>query len=62
MSEYEIVDANAEDVGGCGFCGRKDPNNEGYRRKSGAEGSALILVFSGSAASIFRSPLVPAKR
>jgi len=34
MNEYEIVDTNAENLGGCGFCGRKDPDNEGYRRKS----------------------------
>lgn len=34
MREYEIVDVNAENLGGCGFCGRRDPDNEGYRRKS----------------------------
>ena len=34
MKEYEIVDTNAENIGGCSFCGRKNPNNEGYRRKS----------------------------
>jgi len=34
MSEYEIVDTNAENIGGCGFCGRKDPDNEGYHRKA----------------------------
>ncbi len=34
MSDYEIIDTNAENIGRCGFCGRKDPNNEGYRRKS----------------------------
>lgn len=34
MSEYEIVDTNAGNIGGCGFCGRKDPDNEGYRRKA----------------------------
>lgn len=34
MSEYEIVDTNAENIGGCGFCGRQDPENEGYRRKA----------------------------
>jgi len=33
MREYEIVDTNAENIGRCSFCGRKDPNNEGYRRK-----------------------------
>jgi len=33
MSEYEIVDTNAENIRGCGICGRKNPNNEGYRRK-----------------------------
>ena len=34
MREYEIVDTNAENIGGCSFCGRKNPNNDGYRRKS----------------------------
>jgi ribosomal protein S18 acetylase RimI-like enzyme len=34
MREYEIVDTNAENIGTCSFCGRKNPNNEGYRRKS----------------------------
>jgi ribosomal protein S18 acetylase RimI-like enzyme len=34
MKEYEIVDTNAENIGGCSFCGRKNPNNDGYRRKS----------------------------
>lgn len=34
MSDYEIIDTNAENIGGCGFCGRNDPNNLGYRRKS----------------------------
>jgi GNAT superfamily N-acetyltransferase len=34
MSDYQIIDTDAENIGGCGFCGRRDPNNEGYRRKS----------------------------
>jgi hypothetical protein len=34
VREYEIVDTNAENIGGCSFCGRKNPNNKGYRRKS----------------------------
>jgi len=34
MSEYEIVETNAQNLAGCGFCGRKDPDNEGYRRKA----------------------------
>jgi len=33
MREYEVVDTNADNIGGCGICGRKNPNNEGYRRK-----------------------------
>jgi ribosomal protein S18 acetylase RimI-like enzyme len=33
MSEYEIVDTNADNIGGCGFCGYKCDKNEGYRRK-----------------------------
>ncbi|MCC6698505.1 MAG: GNAT family N-acetyltransferase [Candidatus Hydrogenedentes bacterium] len=34
MTEYEIIDTNAENIGGCSFCGRKNANNEGYRRKA----------------------------
>ena len=33
MSEYEIVDTNADNIGGCGICGRKPGRTEGYRRK-----------------------------
>jgi N-acetylglutamate synthase-like GNAT family acetyltransferase len=34
MSDYEIVDTHAENIGGCGFCGYKDANNLGHRRKA----------------------------
>jgi len=34
MSDYEVVDTNAENIDGCSFCGRKTPGNDGYRRKS----------------------------
>ena len=33
MSDYEIIDTNADNLGGCSFCGNKNPNNLGYRRK-----------------------------
>ncbi len=33
MREYEIVDTNADNIGGCGICGRKPGRTEGYRRK-----------------------------
>jgi len=33
MREYEIVDTNADNIGGCGFCGYKSGKNEGHRRK-----------------------------
>jgi len=33
MREYEVVDTNAENIGGCGFCGYKSGKNEGRRRK-----------------------------
>jgi GNAT superfamily N-acetyltransferase len=33
MRDYEIVDTNAENIGCCSICGRKDVNNLGYRRK-----------------------------
>src|SRR3972149_3214167 len=34
MREYEIVDTNADNIGGCSFCGYKSGKNEGHRRKS----------------------------
>jgi N-acetylglutamate synthase-like GNAT family acetyltransferase len=34
MREYEIIDTNGENIEGCGFCGYKDPNNLGHRRKT----------------------------
>ncbi len=34
MSEYEIIDTNADNIGGCSFCGYKDANNLGHRRKT----------------------------
>lgn len=33
MSEYEVVDTDVGNIGGCGFCGLKDSGNLGYRRK-----------------------------
>ena len=33
MREYEIVDTNADNIGGCGICGRKPGRTEGHRRK-----------------------------
>ncbi len=34
MREYEIVDTNADNIGGCGFCGYKAGSNLGHRRKT----------------------------
>ncbi len=34
MSEYEIVDTNADNIGGCSLCGYKNANNLGHRRKT----------------------------
>jgi len=34
MSEYEIVDTNAENVSSCSLCRYKDANNLGHRRKT----------------------------
>ena len=34
MSEYQVVDTNADTICGCSFCGYKDRENEGHRRKS----------------------------
>ena len=33
MREYEVVDTNADNIGGCGICGRKPGRTEGHRRK-----------------------------
>lgn len=33
MTEYEVIDTNADNIGGCGFCGYKSGKNEGHRRK-----------------------------
>ena len=33
MREYEIIDTNADNIGGCSFCGYKDAKNVGHRRK-----------------------------
>jgi GNAT superfamily N-acetyltransferase len=33
MREHEVVDTNADNIGGCGFCGYKSGTNEGHRRK-----------------------------
>lgn len=34
MSDYEIIDTNADNLSRCSFCGNKNPNNLGYRRKA----------------------------
>jgi len=34
MREYEIIDTNAENIGGCGFCGYKPGRSDGHHRKS----------------------------
>ena len=34
MSDYEIIETNADNIGGCSFCGNKNANNLGYRRKA----------------------------
>jgi len=34
MSDYEIVDTNAENIGGCSLCGNTNANNLGLRRKT----------------------------
>ena len=33
MSEYQIIDADAENIGGCSLCGNKSEKNLGRRRK-----------------------------
>jgi GNAT superfamily N-acetyltransferase len=34
VSDYQIIDTNADNVGGCSHCGNKNTNNLGYRRKT----------------------------
>ncbi len=34
MKDYEIVDTNAENISSCSFCGYRDANNLGHRRKT----------------------------
>ncbi|MHC4296837.1 MAG: GNAT family N-acetyltransferase [Planctomycetota bacterium] len=34
MSEYEIIDTNVDNIGGCSLCGNKNANNLGFRRKT----------------------------
>jgi L-amino acid N-acyltransferase YncA len=34
MNDYEIVDTNAGNIGGCGFCGHKNAKHLGHRRKA----------------------------
>ncbi len=34
MSDYEIIDTNADNIGGCSLCGNKNANNLGHRRKA----------------------------
>ncbi|MBI5822097.1 MAG: GNAT family N-acetyltransferase [Verrucomicrobia bacterium] len=34
MTDYEIVDTNAGNIGGCSFCGYKEASNLGHRRKT----------------------------
>lgn len=34
VSDYQIIDTNADNVGGCSHCGNKNANNLGHRRKT----------------------------
>jgi L-amino acid N-acyltransferase YncA len=34
MTDYEIVDTNADNINSCSFCGYKDANSLGHRRKT----------------------------
>jgi len=34
VSDYKIVDTNADNIDGCSLCGNKSANNLGYRRKT----------------------------
>jgi GNAT superfamily N-acetyltransferase len=53
MSDYEIVDTNADNIGACSLCGNKNANNLGHRRKTNwlkeryAEGLRYKVLRSG---------------
>ncbi len=34
MRDYEIIETNADNIGGCSLCGNKNANNLGFRRKT----------------------------
>lgn len=34
MSDYQIIDTHADNIGGCSHCGNKNSNNLGHRRKT----------------------------
>ena len=34
MSDYQIIDTHADNVGGCSHCGNRNANNLGHRRKT----------------------------
>jgi hypothetical protein len=34
MSDCQIIDTNADNIGACSLCGNKNANNLGYRRKT----------------------------
>ncbi|HPA21484.1 MAG TPA: GNAT family N-acetyltransferase [Verrucomicrobiae bacterium] len=34
MSDYRIINTNADNIGGCSHCGNKNTNNLGHRRKT----------------------------
>ncbi len=58
MTDYEIIDTDADCIGACAFCGFKDPRNEGFRRKSDwlkkryAEGLRLKVLRSRESGDI----------
>jgi GNAT superfamily N-acetyltransferase len=34
VNDYQVIDTNTDNVGGCGHCGNKNANNLGHRRKT----------------------------
>jgi len=34
VSDYQVIDTNADNVSGCSHCGNKNANNLGHRRKT----------------------------
>lgn len=68
MSDYQIIDTNAENIGSCSFCGYKNATNLGHCRKSDwlkeryAEGLRFKVLRSGKFGDIGMIEYAPGNR